>query len=259
METVTSADGTTIAYDRLGEGPPVVLISGGSVDRQSNAPLAGLLAPDFTVLNYDRRGRGPSGDAEEYAVQREIEDVAAVIEANGGTASVYGASSGAALGLLAAAAGVPMTKLVLWEPPYIVAGTRPLPPADSASTYRRLVAEGRRGDAAEFFMVEVVGMPAEFAAQARQAPWWAWQEGLAHTLAYDAEVMGDYTIPTEAAAAVTVPTLVLVGGGSWGWLRTSTKTLVEAIPDVEYGTLPEQTHDVAPAVLAPALKRFLLS
>ncbi|HEX6756361.1 MAG TPA: alpha/beta fold hydrolase [Mycobacteriales bacterium] len=115
METVTSADGTTIAYDRLGEGPAVVLVSGGSVDRQSNAPLAELLAPDFTVFNYDRRGRGPSGDAETYAVEREFEDLAAAVAAAGGTAGVYGASSGAVLALRAAAAGVPMAGLALWS------------------------------------------------------------------------------------------------------------------------------------------------
>ena len=256
MDTVVSADGTRIAYDRLGDGPPVVLVSGGSVDRASNAPLAELLAQHFTVYNYDRRGRGPSGDTQPYAVGREIEDLTAVLEAAGGSAGVYGSSSGAALALEAAAAGAPASSLALWEPPYIVEGSRPRPPADTAATYRKLVAEDRRGDAVEFFMTQVVGLPAEFAAQARQAPWWAWQEGLAHTLAYDAEIMGDYSLPTTSARAVTVPTLILDGGGSMAWMGAGTDALAELIPDSRRHTLGGQAHDVDPQVLAPVLIDF---
>src|SRR5262245_572789 len=214
MESVTSKDGTRITFDRLGDGPPVVLVSGGSVDRLSNAGVAALLAPQFMVFNYVRRGRGEIGDTAPYAVQREVEDLDAVIAAAGGSACVYGSSSGAALVLEAAARGLAITKLALWEPPFILAGGRPRPPADTARIYTELVAAGRRGDAVEYFMTTVVGLPAEFAAQARQSPWWPAQEALAHTLAYDATIMGDYSLPTEVAARVTAPTLVLDGGAS---------------------------------------------
>ena len=211
MRHVRSKDGTTIAFDQLGDGPPVILVCGGSVDRSSNAPLAALLAEHFTVFNYDRRGRGDSGDTPPYAVEREVEDLDAVITAAGGRACVYGTSSGGALALEAARTlPTKITKLALWEPPFSPDGY-PRPPANTARIYTELVAAGRRGDAVEFFMAQVVGLPPEFVAQARNAPWWPAQEALAHTLAYDATIMGDYALPTERVAAVTTPTLVLAG------------------------------------------------
>ena len=255
MDTVTSKDGTTIALDRLGDGPPVILVSGGSVDRSSNAGLAEVLAKDFTVYNYDRRGRGPSGDTQPYAVQREVEDIAAVIGAAGGAASLYGSSSGAALAFEAAASGLPITKLALWEPPYIPEGV-PRPPTDTAETYRRLVAEDRRGDAVEFFMSKVVGMPDEFVAQAKNAPFWGPTEALAHTLAYDATVMGDYTMPTELVASVSTPTLVLAGGSSFPWMDQTARAMADLLPNGQHGLLEGQTHDVDPSVIAPALEAF---
>jgi hypothetical protein len=256
MHTVTSRDGTTIAYDRLGDGPPVVLVTGGSVDRMSNAGLAAELATDFTVYNYDRRGRGDSGDTPPYAVEREVEDIAAVIGAAGGSANLYGTSSGASLAMEAAVSGLPIVKLAMWEPPYSVGG-RPDLPDDTSKVYTELVEAGRRGDAVEYFMLKVVGLPPEFAASARQAPWWAQQEALAHTLAYDAKVMGDYTIPVERAKAVPVPTIILDGGASFGFLGETADALAELIPDARRRTLEGQQHNVDPAVLAPALKEFL--
>jgi pimeloyl-ACP methyl ester carboxylesterase len=255
METVTSKDGTSIAFDRMGEGAPVILVSGGSVDRSSNAPTAALLAADFTVLNYDRRGRGPSGDTPPYAVQREIEDIDAVIAAAGGSAALYGTSSGAALALEAAGSGSAVTKLALWEPPYILDENN-RPPADQVEQYERMLAEGRRGDAAEYFMEKVVRMPAEFVAGARNAPWWAATEALAHTLPYDATIMGDYSLPTALAAKVTAPTLVIDGGGSFGFMAETADALAAALPNGERRTLAGQEHNVDPAVLAPALKEF---
>ena len=215
MRKVTSQDGTTIAFDQLGEGPAVILVCGGSTDRGANAPLAALLAPDFTVFNYDRRGRGDSSDTAPYAVKREIEDIQAVIKEAGGSAFVYGTSSGAALALEAAASLPTIKKLALWEPPYIVDDSRPRPPADTATIYTELVAEGRRGDAVEFFMSKVVGLPPEFVAYAHTQPWWPAQEALAHTLAYDATVMGDYSLPTKQAMSVTD---THAGDGRWGKL-----------------------------------------
>jgi hypothetical protein len=256
MEKVTSADGTSIAFDRLGAGPAVVLVCGGSVDRMSNAPLAALLAEHFTVYNYDRRGRGDSGDAEVYAVEREFEDLDAVFAAAGGSACLYGTSSGAALALLATASGRPVERLALWEPPYILEGGRPRPPANTADIFRDFVAAGRRDAAAEFFMTEVVGLPAEFVAMAKASPWWPAQEAIAHTLAYDATVMGDYSVPVEAARQVTVPTRVLTGGASWPWMVEGNQALVAELADGSHRTLDGQEHNVDPAVMARALKEF---
>jgi pimeloyl-ACP methyl ester carboxylesterase len=256
MQTVTSKDGTTIAFDRLGQGPAVVLVSGGSVDRTSNAPLAALLAAHCTVFNYDRRGRGPSGDTPPYAVEREVEDIEAVIDAAGGSACVYGSSSGAALALEAARQLPTMvTKLALWEPPFILAG-RPHPPADTAKTFTELVAAGRRGDAVEFFMAQVVGLPAEFVAQARSQPWWPAQEALAHTLAYDATIMGDYSLPTERVASVMTPTLVIDGGASFAWMGETAQAVADLLPNGQRRTLEGQQHNVAAEALAPVLAEF---
>ena len=256
MNQVTSRDGTVITYERLGAGPAVILVCGGSVDRMSNAALATLLAERFTVYNYDRRGRGESGDTPPYAVAREIEDIAAVAEAAGGSAYLYGASSGAALALEAALAlpGV-ITKLALWEPPYIPDGF-PRPPADTAQTFSRLVAEGRRDAAAEYFMATVVGLPPEFVAQARSSPWWPAQLALAHTLAYDATIMGDYTLPAERFAAVTIPTLVMDGGASFPFMAPAAQALAQALPHAQRRTLEGQGHDASADSMAPAMIEF---
>ncbi len=255
MKKVISKDGTPIAFDQLGQGPAVILVCGGSVDRRSNAPLGSLLAEHFTVFNYDRRGRGDSGDTAPYAVEREIEDINAVITAAGGSAFLYGTSSGAALALEAAASGLAITKLALWEPPFIL-DERRRPPADTAKIYTELVSAGRRGDAVEFFMAKVVGLPAEFVAEARKAPWWPAQEALAHTLAYDATIMGDYSLPTKRAASVTAPTLVIAGGADFPWMRDTAQALADTLPNAQRRTLEGQTHDVAPDALAPVLVEF---
>jgi pimeloyl-ACP methyl ester carboxylesterase len=256
LEHVTSKDGTKIAFDRLGSGPPVVLVSGGSVDRGSNAPLAGVLASDFTVFNYDRRGRGPSGDTQPYAPQREFEDIEAVIGAAGGPVGLYGSSSGAALALEATASGVPVSKLALWEPPYFVGDNPRRPAPDTASIYRKFVSEGRRGDAAEYFMTKVVGMPAEFVAFAKSQPWWPAQEALAHTLAYDAEIMGNYDIPFERISKVSVPTLVLTGGESFDFMVEAAQAIVDALPNAGRQAIEGQSHDISADALGPVLKEF---
>jgi pimeloyl-ACP methyl ester carboxylesterase len=255
METVTSKDGTTIAFDRSGEGPPVILVCGGSVDRMSNAPLAQLVASELTVLNYDRRGRGDSGDTLPYAVEREVEDIDALVVEAGGSAFLYGTSSGAALALEAAASGLPIMKLALWEPPFILDESR-RPPADQVAQYEKMIAEGRRRDAAEYFMTKVVGMPPEFVADARTQPWWPAQEALAHTLAYDATIMGDYSVPTQRAASVKAPALVIAGGADFPWMPETAQALADALPDGQMRRLEGQGHNVDPTVLAPVLLEF---
>ncbi len=258
METVVSKDGTSIAYDKSGNGPPIILVSAGSADSQSNLGLANVLAPDFTVFNYERRGRGASGDTPPYAVDREIEDIDAVVDAAGGSAYIYGSSSGAALAMEAALklGASRITKLVMWEPPYNV-DPEGRPPADTVEQWNKMLAEGRRGDAAEFFMAKVVKLPPEFVEYAKTAPWWEAQKALAHTLPYDGTIMGDYSPPTERAAALRVPMVILTGGASFPFLAETAEVLAKAIPNAETRTLEGQSHDVDATVLGPAMKDFL--
>jgi pimeloyl-ACP methyl ester carboxylesterase len=256
LQRVTSRDGTTIAFDRRGDGPPVILVCGGSTDRMANAGLADALASDFTVFNYDRRGRGDSGDTPPYAVEREVEDIDAVVAAAGGSGCLYGTSSGAALALEAARQlNGKITRLALWEPPFVPDETA-RPPRDQVEQYDRMIAEGRRGDAVEYFMARVVGMPPDFVAFARTQPFWAGLEKIAHTLAYDATVMGDYAVPAERAAAVSVPTIVIAGTASFPFMREAAQALADALPNGSVRILEGQQHDVAPDALAPVLKEF---
>ena len=255
MNQVTSKDGTNIAFDQLGTGAPVVLVSGGSVDRSSNAPLATFLAEHFSVFNYDRRGRGPSGDTLPYAIEREVEDIAAVVTAAGGSAYLYGSSSGAALALEAARQLSSISKLALWEPPFILDPAF-RPPADTAKTFHDLVAAGRRDAAAEFFMGTVVGMPADFVAFAKSQPWWAAQEALAHTLEYDAIIMGDYSLPEARVAEVKIPTIVINGSASMPFFQPSADAMVKLLAHGQRSTLEGQQHNVSADVLAPVLVNF---
>ena len=255
MNKVHSSDGTAIAFDRLGDGPPIILVCGASTDRMANAPLAELLAEHFTVFNYDRRGRGDSGDTAPYAVEREVEDLDALIHEADGAVFVYGTSSGGALALQAAASGLAITKLALWEPPFSLEESS-RPPEEQVERYDELIAAGRRGDAVEYFMTKVVGLPPEFVAYARTQPFWQAQEVLAHTLAYDATIMGDYSLPVERAAAVTIPTLVIAGGMSFPFMRETAQALADVLPDGQHRILEGQEHNVDPTVLAPVLVEF---
>jgi pimeloyl-ACP methyl ester carboxylesterase len=216
---VSSADGTRIAYERFGDGPPIVIVGGLFCDRQSFRPLAEQLAPRFTAVTYDRRGRGDSGDTRPYAAEREVEDLGAVIAAVGGEASVYGHSSGAGLALEAAAAGLPITSLVLHEPPYGGDDDESQREArDLAETVRVAVAEDRRGDAIKAFLT-ASGMPPEMADGAASDPKMI---AIARTMPYDFEVMGDReggTIPEERVRALRMPTLVNPRRGEPGLLR----------------------------------------
>jgi pimeloyl-ACP methyl ester carboxylesterase len=255
MESVTSKDGTTIAFDRLGEGPPVILVSGASTARAIHARLAEMLAGDFSVFNYDRRGRGESGDTPPYAIQREVEDLHAVSTEAGGAAAVFGSSSGAVLALRAAAAGLPVTKLALWEPPFMVDPDAPRRQQGYVAQLTELLDAGRRGDAMALFM-KTVGLPEEMIAGIRQSPMWSGLEALAHTLLHDATIMGDSMVPIGLVSSIEAPTLVLDGNETGAWAADSARALTAALPNAERRTLEGQDHNVAWDVLAPVLREF---
>jgi pimeloyl-ACP methyl ester carboxylesterase len=256
MQQAKSADGTTIAFDRSGDGPALIFVSGALSDGAAGIPLAKLLAPKFTVYRYDRRGRGSSGDTPPYGGEREIEDLAAILAEAGGSAGVFGHSSGAALSMEAAAQGLPITKLVVYEPPYIFEGDRPMPPSDLAVRVRDLVAAGQRGEAVKLFMVEGVGMPPEMATEMASSPVWPAMEALAHTIPYDLTIMENNAIPTERLATIGIPTLALDGGASPDWARHSVREVAAAIPGARHLTLEGQTHNADVQILAPVLEEF---
>jgi pimeloyl-ACP methyl ester carboxylesterase len=255
MKKVRSKDGTAIALEQFGSGPPVVLISGASCDRGIHVELGELLAPDFTVLNYDRRGRGDSADTSPYSIEREIGDLDAVITEAGGTAMLFGNSSGAVLALHAAAAGLPVTKLALWEPPFMVDQDAPRRHQAYVTTLGELLDAGRRGDAMALFM-RTVGLPDEMVAGMREAPTWQGMEAIAPTLAYDAIVMGDSLVPSALVASVEVPTLVLDGSETGAWAADSARALAAALPNPQRHTFEGQTHAIAWNVLVPVLRQF---
>jgi pimeloyl-ACP methyl ester carboxylesterase len=257
MNTTMSSDGTAIAYDRFGGGPPVIMAAGAFNTRSTTEPLAQALAPRFSVLNYDRRGRGDSGDTAPYAVGREIEDLAALISAAGRSASVFGYSSGAALALKAAASGLPVTKLVLYEPPFNTDDSYPALPASFATQLAELVSAGRRGDAVELYQTKAVGIPEEVVAQMRHAPFRPGLEALAHTLAYDAAIIGDRSLPTALLATVTIPALVISGEQSPPFLRDAARATAAALPGGRLSVLPGQGHDINPEATAPVMAEFL--
>ena len=256
---ITSADGTPIAFEREGDGPPLILIAGAFCSRSTTAPLAAALQQRFMTLNCDRRGRGDSGDTQPYSVEREIEDLGALITEAGGAAAVFGHSSGATLALRAAAHCLPITKLALYEPPFIVDDSRPPLRADFADRLAALIAAGRRGDAVELYQSEGIAMPDDLVAQLRHAPFRPGMEAIAHTLVYDAMIIGDLTLPTDLAASIRTPTLVLTGENSPPMLRNAARALADVLPNGELRTLAGQTHDISPDASAPVLTKFLSS
>lgn len=258
MLTVRSADGTPIAYEQSGSGDPVILVGGALCVRASTGPLGEALAPNFTVVSYDRRGRGDSGDNDSYAVAREVEDLGALITALGGTAAVYGHSSGAALVVAAAASGLPITKVVLHEPPYGEDDEESKRESDEAgATVIRLLAEYRRVQAVEAFLT-MAGMPAEDAAGMASAPGMA---EVAHTLAYDFAVMDNGApggvVPLELIGKVTQPGLVICGSVSPPFMTEAARKVAKALPGGRLVELDGHHHVVPPEVLAPVLVEFL--
>ncbi|MDX3526802.1 alpha/beta hydrolase [Streptomyces sp. ID05-39B] len=260
MEKVFSADGTVIAYEQQGTGPALVLVGGAFMTRGASAELAALLAEHCTVITYDRRGRGDSGDSPEYDVQREVEDLDALIEHAGGEAMVFGMSSGAVLALEAAARGSAVTRLAVYEPPFITDDSRPPLPADYVAHLTELAEQGAYGDAVAYFMTAAVGLPAEAVAGMRQAPFWADLEATARTLPYDGQIMGDtmsgQPLPTDRWHSVTVP--VLVGSGDAGapQMLTGARELAALADNFTLHVFPGQEHNIDPQLLAPTLTSF---
>jgi len=256
MYRVSSADGTVIAYDKVGDGPALVLIEGALNDLATTLPLAAQLRAHFTVYSYDRRGRGASGDTLPYTVAREIEDLGAVIDAAGGSALVFGNCSGGVLALQGVAAGLNVTGLALFEPPYIVAGTRERPD-DYTTHLNSLISAGRKGEALEFFMRFDVVLPDEHIAMIRNSPMWEALHALVPSLNYDAALLGDSKMPpTEWLSSITVPTLVVDGENSNSWAKEAVRVLAEVLPNGHRHTLAGHDHILAPEALAPVMIQF---
>jgi pimeloyl-ACP methyl ester carboxylesterase len=258
MDTVISRDGTAIAFERSGEGPPAIMMGGALNDRRTTEPLAELLAPRFTIFNYDRRGRGDSGDTAPYAMEREIEDLDAVITAAGGSAYLFANCTGGMLAVQAVSRGLPITRLAMYEPPYM-ADREPSSTANADYRARlgQLLAEGRRGDAVEYFMVHAAGIPPEIAASRRTLQVWPMIEALAPTLPYDAIILGNQSLPKDRLARITIPALVISGGASPEAQCDAGRALAEALPDGRHQTLDGHNHKLVAQAVAPLLTEFL--
>ena len=263
MHTVISQDGSRIAYDRSGEGPAVILVGGALSYRKFSKmeEIAAALGEHCTVINYDRRGRGDSTANGSFALEREIEDLAAIIEAEGGRASLWGWSSGGALALRAAAAGIGVERVSVYEVPFMVQPDLPRPTRDYAERLDDLIAAGDRDGAVKHFMRNAVGMPAPFVALMRFAPMWKGLRATAHTLPADWEALGAHTmygaeLDPQEWAAVTVPALVVYGAKSAEPLRASSKALAVVLPDAELCELAGVSHNVKTGALVPVIASF---
>ncbi len=261
MSTVISKDGTVIAYDQTGSGFPVILVDGALCSRDFGPmpKLARLLSSDFTVINYDRRGRNASGDTKPYAPEREIEDIDALIKAAGGPVFLVGFSSGAALALSAAAAGLHIAKLALYEPPFMVDGQGHHPPGDSLEQLKHMISQDRRADAVKFFMHDMIGLPGIAIFMMKLMPIWPKLKAVAHTLPYDVAILGDFSLPETKAASVKIPTLISGGDKSQITLQQAVRKLAQIMPDNQLEILKGQNHNVSEKAIAPVLTAFFES
>jgi pimeloyl-ACP methyl ester carboxylesterase len=256
----TSADGTLIAFDAHGssDAPTIVLIHGATASRAVQpAPAKIAELTGLRVFEYDRRGRGESGDTLPYAVEREVEDIAALIEIAGGPVWLLGESSGATLALEAARSGVSATGLLLYEPPIVADDNRPRVPADFIARLDAHLAAGRRDLAFAQFSIEGVGMPPEMVGDVTESPYWSFVEPVAHTLAYDARVCGDTMNgspePLRRYASVTTPTTIMVGSETFPYIRTGAQALAAALPNARLVTFDGAGHQLVAEVVAPLL------
>jgi pimeloyl-ACP methyl ester carboxylesterase len=262
--SVTSRDGTTIAFETAGAGPPLILVAAALSDRRDSRKLATLLAASYTVINYDRRGRGASGDTVPYEVERECEDIEALVKEVGGSAFLFGSSSGAVLALEAAARGIGVEKMALFEPPFVVDEQDRRPPAGFDDHVEALVAADRRAEAVTYFMTQGIGMPAAFVWGMRLMPrTWSSMKAMAPTIPYDVAIMGDTRagkpLPEDRWHAVLASTLVLDGGKSPEGTRRAAAALADILPDAQHRTIDGLSHGavvMAPKKLVPALRAF---
>jgi pimeloyl-ACP methyl ester carboxylesterase len=256
MEFAKSADGTRIAWYAGGSGPALIVVNGALSDHNTTDALRHWLEPTFTVVGYDRRGRGASGDSRPYAAAREIEDLDAVIGAVGGPVFLYGHSSGAVLALEGAMNGLPIAKLAVNEPPYIIPGTRPLPSPETNGQLALLAEHGNRAAMVDLFLRECVGVPGGFVRQMEQSPQWPAMLEVAPSLRYDALLMGRFELPQTRISSIGVKTLVLAGGASFDWIITTARTIADLIPRAEYQVMPGQQHAPAPHIVCQHLTGF---
>src|SRR5690606_15787761 len=254
-KNILSRDGTPIAYETAGRGATVVLVSGAMSTGATVAPLAAPLSERFRVVVYDRRGRGGSANTEPYAVEREVEDLAALIEELGGEASLYGVSSGGALALRAGASGRPVRHVAVYETPFVLSEEDLRERAEYTEQLTAALAEGRRGDAVELFL-RLTGLGEAVIQGARQSPMWAGMESMAGSLAHDDAVMRGGGVPRELLASIPVPVLSIAGDASPAWMREAARAIADGVPHGTCRTLQGQTHMVEPDVLAPVLADF---
>jgi pimeloyl-ACP methyl ester carboxylesterase len=260
MAQIKSKDGTRIAFDKTGSGPAIIVVNGALSYREvySDNPLVSALSKDFTIYTYDRRGRGESTDTKPYNVEREIEDIEALINDAGGSAHLYGVSSGAALSLLAAArlgeAKVP--KLVLYEPPYVTVSEKDKQHFENqGKRIGEMIKSGNRGDAMAFHFT-AIGTPPEALEKLRKTPEWPLMENVEHTLAYDYAVLNDGAIPVDAAKGATMPALVMYGEKSFDFMKDVAKNLSKTMPNAEWKALKDQAHQPSPKIIVPVLAEF---
>lgn len=258
MDTTTSRDGTALAYDRVGAGPALVFVPGVFNLRDTCAPIAARLTDTFTSYTYDRRARGDSSNTRPYAVEREVEDLQALLDVAGGRATVFGYSSGAVLALRAAADGLPIERLFLYEPPFRYDDEGPVPPPDLAEHLQQLLDAGRTADVVTTFQLRAVGLPPEVVAGIRQAPFFPRLQAMAQSVVHDAVITTSMPVPTPQMTAVEVPTVVLRGGRTWPRLATAAERLAEALPNATLRVLPDAAdHGLEPISTAAALSDHL--
>lgn len=262
----TAADGTEISYTDWGVGDPIIIVDGATsypAINPSDEEIGRLLADSFRTFAYDRRGRGESTDTPPYCVEREIEDLAALIDIAGAPVTVFGWSSGAVLALDAASAGLPITRLALFEPPFIVDDSRAPLPSDYVERLDAALADGRPDDAVELFLTAAVGVPADWVAEMRAEPVWPVLEEVASTIAYDGRIMGSTMsgnpLPTDRWVGLDIPTLVMRGTGAEPFIEAGTTALSEMLPNATLLTVDGAEHTAPPDVVAAVLREFTSS
>jgi pimeloyl-ACP methyl ester carboxylesterase len=260
MSIAMSKDGTKIVYRKAGKGPLIILVDGAfcSKDFGPMPKLAPLLSEHFTVVSYDRRARGESGDTKPYTIEREIEDLQALIEQNGGSAYLFGISSGAILALRAVANGLEVPKLVLFEPPFVTSKNLIRSP-NAYHELTRLLEQGKRGEAVKFYLRKVMGVPAILPFVLQLTPNWSKMKANANSLPYDVAVCGDFEIPKNFRSSVAIPVLVIDSTRSPEMLRSAVEATVRALPNATRKSLKGSIHDVPPKILAPELAQFLIA